>query len=69
MMRTLEEIRRKGLDALDRELGRADAIRFLQQFDGGSGDYSKERHAWVDSMSFAKIRTAAKNVKKRSPSR
>jgi len=68
-MRTLEEIRRKGLDALDRELGRADAIRFLQQFDGGSGDYSKERHAWVDSMSFAKIRAAAKNVKKRSPSR
>jgi hypothetical protein len=65
MTRTLEEIRKKGLEALDRELGRADAIRFLQQFDMGSGDYAKERHAWVDSMSFAKIRAAAKSRSRR----
>jgi hypothetical protein len=25
-------------------------IRFLQQFEKGSGDYARERHAWVDSF-------------------
>jgi hypothetical protein len=52
MAATLDEIRRRGLGALRRELGRAGMIRFLQQFDRGAGDYAKERHAWVDRMSL-----------------
>lgn len=42
-MRTLNDIRRIGLAALKRDLGVADTIRFLQQFDTGKGDYTKER--------------------------
>ncbi len=42
MARTLEEIRQKGLEALRKELGRADMIRFLQQFESGSGNYAQE---------------------------
>jgi hypothetical protein len=55
----LEEIRRRGLGALRRELGRAGMIRFLQQFEPGAGDYAKERHAWVDRMSLKELANAA----------
>ena len=59
MKLTPEQIRRKGLTALRRELGKAGMIRFMQQFDNGSGDYARERHAWVDQTSLENIRAAA----------
>jgi len=40
---TAEDVRRRGLEALRRELGVADMIRFLQQFETGHGDYTVER--------------------------
>jgi hypothetical protein len=40
---TQEEIRIAGLKALKRELGPVGMVRFLQQFDLGEGDYTKER--------------------------
>jgi hypothetical protein len=51
----IEEIHEKGLLALREALGRDGMIRFLQQFDKGSGDYAKERHAWVDNTSMEEI--------------
>lgn len=59
MSRTLEEIRREGLEALRERLGRAGMIRFLQQFETGSGDYARERHEWVDETSLEDIWAAA----------
>ena len=59
MTLTLDQIRRKGLAALHRELGIDGMIRFLQQFETGSGDYARERHAWVDQISLDDIRAAA----------
>ena len=59
MSLTLEQIRRKGLAALRRELGKAGMIRFLQQFETGSGDYARERRSWVDRTSLSDIRNAA----------
>jgi hypothetical protein len=59
MARTLEEIRQRGLEALRKELGRAGMIRFLQQFESGSGEYAQERHAWVDGTSLAELLTSA----------
>lgn len=56
MTRTLEQIRSEGLEALRERLGRADMIRFLQQFETGHGDYSSERHQWVDAISLGDIR-------------
>ena len=58
MTLTLDEIRRKGLAALRRVLGPAGMIRFLQQFETGSGDYARERHAWVDETTLDDIRAA-----------
>ena len=51
MQRTLDEVRQEGLQALQERLGRADMVRFLQQFETGSGDYARERQGWVDSAS------------------
>jgi hypothetical protein len=47
---TLEQIRKAGMEALIRELGPVGMIRFLQQFDMGSGDYTKERHKIFEGM-------------------
>jgi hypothetical protein len=67
MKLTLEQIRRRRLAALRRELGKAGTIRFLQQFETGSGDYARERHSWVDQTSLDDIRAAAnaKRTKKK----
>jgi len=59
MHRTLDEVRREGLAALRERLGRADMVRFLQQFETGRGDYSKERHEWVDRISIEEIERMA----------
>jgi hypothetical protein len=44
---SLDQIRREGLKALERHLGPDGLIRFLQQFETGWGDYTKERHKWL----------------------
>ena len=59
MRKTPEQIRAAGLAALKRELGVAGMIRFLQQFERGSGDWATERHAWVDRTTLAEIRKAS----------
>jgi pyruvate-formate lyase-activating enzyme len=35
------------MDALLKALGPVDMIRFLQMFDEGKGDYTKERKTWL----------------------
>ena len=55
MNRTLDDVHREGLAALEERLGRADMIRFLQQFETGSGDYARERQAWANRISLAEI--------------
>lgn len=40
---TLYEIRTIGFEALLRELGPAGAIRFIQQYEAGRGDYTRNR--------------------------
>ena len=47
MTMTLEEIRRQGVEALARDLGPVGMVRFLQQYETGTGDYSTERHQWL----------------------
>jgi hypothetical protein len=45
--KTLNEIRIKGFQVLVKNLGPADAIRFIQSYTHGSGDYTKERKQWL----------------------
>ena len=57
MKRTVDQIRAEELDALRERLGRAGMIRFLQQFEHGSGDYAKERRDLVDNLTLEQLRT------------
>ena len=52
---SLEQIRIAGMEALARELGIVGMIRFLQQFETGHGDYSKDRHQWLDGQDLDTI--------------
>jgi hypothetical protein len=56
---TLEEIRRRGLAPLCRELGRAGMIRLLQQFEASHSDYARARRGWVDRTSLDDLRELA----------
>lgn len=53
-------IRHAGLSLLNRELGPAGMIRFLQQFESGHGDYTKDRHQWQDKQSVSDLLTLLK---------
>lgn len=44
---TPEQIRHAGIEILARELGVVGMIRFLQQFDPGIGDYTRDRDQWL----------------------
>jgi hypothetical protein len=50
-----DEIRAAGMRALLRDLGPAGLIRFMQQFETGSGDYSVERHGWLPETGAAEL--------------
>jgi hypothetical protein len=40
-------------------------VRFLQQFETGSGNYARERHAWVDRTSLDQIKAQAKSGRRK----
>ncbi len=48
-------IRQMGIEVLIRELGPTAMIRFLQQYQTGEGDYTKERHQWLDRITLEDI--------------
>jgi LmbE family N-acetylglucosaminyl deacetylase len=52
---SLEQIRIAGMEALARELGMVGMVRFLQQFETGHGDYSKDRQKWLDEQDMDTI--------------
>ncbi len=54
-MMTPSEINRIGYRALVEALGFDGAIRFLRQFDPGEGDYTNQRHQWLDKLSLDDI--------------
>ena len=69
MPRTMapQEIRRAGIAALLQALGPVGMARFLQQFDSGTGDYSKDRHAWVDRLTVEDVATMIEERRRRGP--
>jgi hypothetical protein len=52
---TLYEIRTIGFEVLLRELGPAGAIRFIQQYERGQGDYSHDRKKLLPKKSVREI--------------
>jgi hypothetical protein len=48
---TTQELDEIGLRALLKALGPMGMVRFLRQHERGRGDYTKERHEWLDKVS------------------
>lgn len=63
---SLNEIRDRGYAALLRELGPTGYVRFIQRFDPGSGDYTAERHAWLDRQSADDVMKLIKEHRSRT---
>jgi hypothetical protein len=61
----IAQVTQRATDALVRELGVVDAIRFLGQFRAGSGDYTAQRQALFGEAS---VRELAAQIKARRPS-
>lgn len=52
---SMEQIRIAGMEALARELGIVGMVRFLQQFETGHGNYSKDRYQWLDNQDMETV--------------
>ena len=63
--RNAAQLAADGFAAMVQKLGMADAVRYVQLYHQGAGDYTRERHAWLDEVSHDQIVTfMAKTEKK-----
>jgi hypothetical protein len=62
IVKDMGTIRKLGIDALNEKLGPVGMVEFLRQFDSGYGDYTKERHKWLDGLTIEEISNGIKNV-------
>jgi hypothetical protein len=53
---SIRELRREGVQALLDRLGPAGTMRFLQDFDAGYGDYTRDRRQWLDGLTVEEIK-------------
>jgi len=60
-----EDFERHALGILRRELGVDGLARFLRVYRAGSGDYTRDRHKWLEGATIAEIMT---EVERRRPS-
>jgi hypothetical protein len=63
---SLNQIREIGLGALTKTLGPVGMVRFLQQFERGKGDYTKNRNKW---LSGATLQSILKEIRRKHPKR
>ena len=52
---TPAEIRERGIEALVKALGTVGLVRFLQQFEMGSGDYTRDRGEWLKGLTVSHV--------------
>ena len=58
----IAQVTQRATDALVRELGVVDAMRFIGQFRAGSGDYTAQRQTLTEELS---VRDLAAQIKSR----
>ncbi len=59
------DLRKLGIEALAKALGPVGMVRFLQQFEAGVGDYTKEREQWLKELDIKTIAGEIKNRRKK----
>ncbi|MDR1289728.1 MAG: hypothetical protein LBK06_00855 [Planctomycetaceae bacterium] len=62
-LKDVNKIRQLGFEALYEKLGPLGAVEFMRQFDSGYGDYTKERHKWLDKLTMDDIINGIKEMK------
>lgn len=67
MATTQREVIQKGYAALVQALGPVDAIRFIQHFSPGKGNYTEERHQWLDQVTSEDFFTQMEQAKEAMP--
>ena len=65
MSSDLSAIRERGFRVLVKELGAADTVRFMRQFENGQGNYTEEREETLKGISLEDIITSIKQRKAR----
>ena len=60
---SLPELRKRGFEALVRELGAANALRFLHLCGTGHGDYTRDRDQWLKSLTIEQIEQEIRQMK------
>lgn len=53
--RTAVELAADAFAAVVEKLGMAEAIRYVQLFQQGAGDYTRERHEWLDQVPHEEV--------------
>ncbi len=64
---TLAEIREQGIEALVNALGPIGMARFLQQFEMGGGDYTRDRETWLKDLTVQDVVTEIKAQREKEP--
>jgi hypothetical protein len=60
---TIREVNKIGLRVLLDALGPTDFVRFLRQYAGGSGDYTKDRRKILANVTSEELETGLKKVR------
>jgi hypothetical protein len=61
---TAKEVRTRGFQVLERELGPGGMLKFMHQFDEGRGDYSKDRHKIIDNLNIREVIKTIRQMQK-----
>lgn len=61
------QVRSAGLAALIKSLGPTGMARFIQQYDMGTGDYTRDRSNWLDQMSLDEVVSGISRMRKANP--
>jgi len=64
---TDDEFERYALSVLRRELGLGGLARFLRVYRVGSGDYTRDRHRWLEGATIPEIMAAVERGRQPRP--
>lgn len=62
---SLPEIRKQGFEVLVRELGAANALRFLHLYGSGEGDYTRDRDRLLSGLTIEQVEEEFRRMKAR----
>ena len=65
--RTAAQLAADGFAAMVQKLGMADAVRYVQLYHQGAGDYTRDRHQWLDDVSHEQVASLMAKAGKKRP--